>query len=83
MYEDMLAQRETYRERIAAIDNSSGSKQAFAHRNALQEAVNDINRVVGDPVEDYDPMIAEWERAVAEGRTPDFGARKRGIHGRR
>jgi hypothetical protein len=74
MYEDMLITRDSLREQLVALESSpGGGRQAV--REQLTEQINAINRIFGEDAEDYDPVIAKWERDIAEGKSINFSER--------
>jgi hypothetical protein len=67
MYEDMMIRKE---ELIAIIEN--GHRYSREQRQAYSDELAEINRSLGDDCTEEDPLIAEWEQDIKEGRTPDL-----------
>lgn len=76
VYEDMIVRQKEYRDAIEALD-ASGATGAGARkeRQRILDQLNMLNRLMGDAEEEYDPVVARWERDLAEGRTPDLSLR--------
>lgn len=62
---DMLHDRDQLRRQL----DEGGSD---AQQDAILQRINGINQALGDPVEDYDPLVAKWEAELERGVLPDL-----------
>lgn len=53
----------------------AAQKALNARRHALIENINAYNQALQQPLYDDDPMATAWDKALAAGQMPDFGAR--------
>lgn len=68
MYEDMYAEKEELEARLA-----EGGLTGDLRQDALSQ-LSRLSRALGEEDETRDDLVDEWERALAEGRTPDLDA---------
>lgn len=67
MYEDLY-----YRK--SELESALESGEKDIDREGLLTQLNGVNRALGETEESYDPLVDQWERDIAEGRTPDLNA---------
>jgi hypothetical protein len=63
LYEDLLLRRNTLREELD--DRTQDPEKVI-------EKINEINKTLGDKEEVWDPLVAKWDRELAEGKIPDL-----------
>lgn len=79
-YEDLFYKREEALQMLADVSRSrpkeiAAQKAVNARRRALIESINAYNEALREPLYDDDPVATAWDKALAEGQMPDFGAR--------
>lgn len=63
MYEDLMLKR---KEAYQSLEEDSKNSEMYLKQ------INNINKVLGDPIEVSDPLIDKWEREIEAGIIPDL-----------
>lgn len=67
MYEDLYCKR-------SELESLLDSNDPDIDRNNILEQLNGVNKALGEQEEVEDPLAAQWEKDLEEGRIPDLNA---------